>query len=327
MSGWKLTQDEVVLEKAGFAAPDGCASPRTIRHLFEDRERHAINAALAAGRPLLVRGEPGVGKSQLAAAAAVGLGRRFVSKVIDARTESGDLFFTLDAVRRLAEAQLVAHGATGPDSEDAGERMEERNFITPGPLWWGLSWQSAYQQADRAGQLSENTEAEAPNGVVVLLDEMDKADSSVPNGLLECLGNRRFPGPGGESIACSAAAPLVVVTTNEERALPDAFLRRCLVLQLGLPESESELSTWLMRRGRAHFTPQELTDGVIEETASMLMEDRQAARRRNLSPPGGAEFLDLLRALVHLEEEPDGQLKLLSQLREFTLRKHPEETL
>lgn len=324
MSSWRLTKTEVKLDKVAFAAPGEESPSRTILHLFEDRERHAINAALAAGRPLLVRGEPGVGKSQLAVAAAVGLGRRFVSRVIDARTESEDLLFTLDAVRRLADAQLVAHSGLD-QGETLVQRLDERNYITPGPLWWGFDWARARRQAERAKVLTEGTAPEAPQGVVILLDEIDKADSSVPNGLLECLGQRCFAGPGGSTIHCGAMPPLVVVTTNEERSLPDAFLRRCLVLQMALPTTESKLLAWLLRRGRAHFTPQELDQGVLEEAAAMLIEDRQAAKRRHLPPPGGAEFLDLLRALVHLEKEKPAQLELLVKLRDFTLRKHPED--
>ncbi len=324
MGLWQLNQTEVLLEKVAFGDPSEAASSRTIQHLFEDREVHAINAALASGRPLLVRGEPGAGKSQLACAAAIALGRQFVSRVIDARTESQDLFFTQDAVRRLADAQLVAHGGLNKE-ETLEERLDERNYITPGPLWWGFEWSSAHDQAERAKVLVEETEEKAPNGVVVLLDEIDKADSSVPNGLLECLGQRQFPGPGGSTICCDSLPPLVVVTTNEERSLPDAFLRRCMVLQMALPKAKSELLAWLLRRGRAHFAADEIADNVLEAAADMLIEDRKAAKARHLPPPGGAEFLDLLRALFHLEKSAAAQLKLLTDLRDFALRKHPED--
>lgn len=324
MKSWRLATDEVQLERVAFPAPGEISSSRKVLHLFDGRERNAINAALAAGRPLLVRGEPGVGKSQLAAAAAVGLGRRFVSRVIDARTESQDLHFSLDAVRRLADAQLIAHSGLGAE-ETLEQRLDELRYTKPGPLWWAFDWSSAHAQASRARVLAEGTKETAPNGVVVLLDEIDKADSSVPNGLLECLGQRQFPAPGGLTIRCGAMAPLVVVTTNEERSLPDPFLRRCLVLEMLVPTDEKELLAWLLRRGRAHFSPEEISQPVLEEAAAMLIEDRLAAKRRRLPPPGGAELLDLLRALFHLEKEPAKQLDLLEDLRDFTLRKHPED--
>lgn len=106
----KLEDSSVELELTANLRPvgDGSTGEKlTIRHLFESRDVDAINAALAAGRPLLVRGEPGAGKSQLARAATQGLRRAFVPKVIDARTESRDLLWTFDAVRRLANAQVM----------------------------------------------------------------------------------------------------------------------------------------------------------------------------------------------------------------------------
>jgi hypothetical protein len=108
----KLETLSVELELTANLRPidDATGTPHTIRHLFEPRDIDAVNASLAAGRPLLVRGEPGAGKSQLARAAAQGLGRAFVSKVIDARTEARDLLWTFDAVRRLADAQVLGAG-------------------------------------------------------------------------------------------------------------------------------------------------------------------------------------------------------------------------
>ncbi|MEM8993759.1 MAG: MoxR family ATPase [Acidobacteriota bacterium] len=325
MSVRLLEAESVRLTIAGDLSGDGGdGDAPEITHLFEDRERLAINAALAAMRPLLVRGEPGIGKSQLARAAAAALGRRYVSKVVDARTESQDLLFTLDAVRRLADAQLIGHGGELGDGETVAERLSESNYITPGPLWWGFQWEDAYRHAGRAKSRPEGTPTEAPGGVVVLLDEIDKADSSVPNGLLECLGQRQFAGPQGKTVRFGRVPPLVVVTTNEERSLPDAFLRRCLVLHMKLPKADSELLAWLMRRGRAHFGPDVMDDAVLVEAGEMLIEDRKAAKRRQLSQPGGAEYLDLLRALSNLADTGDAQKELLVQLRDFTLRKHPE---
>lgn len=121
----------------------------------------------------------------------------------------------------------------------------------------------------------------------MLIDEIDKADTSVPNGLLECLGQGQFACPGGATVSASTEPPpLVVVTTNEERALPDPFLRRCLVLHLGWPTEPAELIEKLIARGRAHFP--EHTEEVLAEAARMLAKDRETVAGRGLCRPGGA---------------------------------------
>lgn len=328
MAYHKLEEHSVELELTANLRPIGDATakkPPTIRHLFEPRDVDAINAALSAGRPLLVRGEPGAGKSQLARAAAQGLGRAFVSKVIDARTESRDLLWTFDAVRRLADAQVL--GASGIKKEKIAQELDELRYVSPGPLWWAFDWQDASNPSDgitvSPPPVARGCSPE--NGVVVLLDELDKADSSVPNGLLDALGQGGFEGPKGRRVECGPIPPLVVVTTNEERSLPDAFLRRCLVLQLRLPRDRDQLVEWLKRRGRAHFGPDEIADPVFEKAAEMLADDRQRLLRQGLTPPGGAEYLDLLRAVARSERDPKRQLELLQRVAEFALRKHPED--
>lgn len=101
-------------------------------HLFDQPSADALLAALAAGRPLLVQGEPGAGKSQLARAAAAVLGRAFIAYVVHARSEAQDLLWEFDAVARLGEAQVL--GAL-PSSLSAEQRLDPRRFLTPGPLW------------------------------------------------------------------------------------------------------------------------------------------------------------------------------------------------
>jgi len=295
--------------------------PATV-HLFEPEDVDAVNAAIASGRPLLVRGEPGTGKSQLARAAAQGLKRAFVWNVIDARTEARDLQWTLDAVRRLADAQVLAHGGLAR-GESVADWLDEGRYVTPGPLWWAFDWSTARKHSPMPPLVAEGCSPE--NGAVVLLDEIDKADSSVPNGLLEALGHGRFPGPGGRPVECNGVPPLVVVTTNEERSLPDAFLRRCLVRHLRVPNEADQLFAWLKRRGRAHFETAELADDVLELAAEMLAEDRKAVLERGLGPPGGAEYLDLLRAVGKLAKSTKEQKKYLARIREFVFDKHPSE--
>lgn len=308
----KRDQEELPLAHGG----------RRVVHVFEAKAVRAINAALGAGRPLLVRGEPGTGKSQLALAAAAALERSFVSKVLDARTEVGELFYTTDAVARLGLAQTL--GALGARLEgqvgidELLKELDERHFVSPGPLWWGFDPAGAEQQAQEMDGPRPDWPERAAKGVVVLLDEIDKADPSVPNGLLEALGSARFAGLKGR-IEQTGVPPLVIVTTNEERALPDAFLRRCLVLHLALPEG-AELESFLVARGRAHFPA--CAPAVLKRAAELLITDRNEWRRRQLSAPGQAEFLDLVRAVLAERSDVKGQLELVEQIAEFALKKH-----
>jgi MoxR-like ATPase len=295
-------------------------------HVFEPDAINAVNAALAARRPLLVRGEPGTGKSQLASASAMAMGCVFVSKIIDSATEPRDLLWSFDGVARLAEAQV--QGVLGSQSEDqVRERLDQRRFLAPGPLWWAFDWSSALSQAELAGQTppAQWQSAEPDRGAVVLIDEIDKADAAVPNGLLECLGSGQLQPPGmAEPVVMRGKRPpLVVITTNEERALPDAFLRRCLVLHLELPREQEKLVEKLVSRGRAHFP--ECADSVLQKAAVMLSEDRSKVAEQGLCPPGQAEYLDLIRALTGLSNDEQGQLDLLVKIGRFTLKKHPPE--
>lgn len=296
-------------------------------HVIDKRSILAINAALATQRPLLVRGEPGIGKSQLARAAAVLLGRTFLAHAVDSRTETRDLLWTLDAVARLATAQLMSalHQA---QEVDVLERVHVLNFVKPGPLWWAFAWQDAEIQARRAQATLPSTPPEwTPEmGSVVLIDEIDKADASVPNGLLDALGHGRFDVEGRGPVAMNAARlPLVIMTTNEERAMPDAFLRRCVVLHLELPRETDKLIVELMIRGRAHFG--KTVDTVLLEAAKQLAQDREKHRQQDLAPPGLAEYIDLVRAVT--EQYPGNeaaQLELLREIKSFMYEKHPQES-
>lgn len=301
--------------------------PKTV-HVFEQLEIDAINAALASGRPLLVRGLPGVGKSQLARAAAAELGRAFVSTVVDAQVETDDLKWSFDTVERLAQAQLQQ--AIGADAKTARKNLDAKNFLRPGPLWWAFDWGMAEDQAKKtAVPLPEHpAKWQQDHGCVLLIDEIDKADSSVPNGLLECLGAGVFHAPGGLSISRNKAQqpPLVVVTTNEERVLPDAFLRRCMVVQLELPADEKKLIERLVARGKAHVDVDAppLAEDTLREAAKLLAEDRRRARGQNLCPPGQAEYLDLCRAIAAMAKgDATREAELLGRMRGFAYDKHP----
>lgn len=321
-------------------------------HIFDDESILAVNAALGAQRPLLVRGEPGTGKSQLARAAAAKLGRSLVQLSVDSRTESQDLLWSVDSVARLAEAQVMGAliGTENVLLDDMGapekpkttqdrvrEQMNVLNFVRPGVLWWAFDWKSAEEQAKQVKvQPPETPEGWSPaDGVVVLIDEIDKADASVPNGLLDAFGHGRFDVPGRTKpvskdepsteppVKEKSPEPLVIITTNEERSLPDAFLRRCLVLHLGLPDNEIQLTETLVTRGKAHFPS--CADAVLTKAASLIVGDRKKCRDAGIAAPGLAEYLDLLRAVTN-QPDTNAQIQenLLDAVAPFTFRKHPE---
>lgn len=302
-------------------------------HVFDDDEIDAVNSALAVRRPLLIRGEPGVGKTQLAKAVAIDLKRAFVQHAVDIRTESRDLLWHFDAVGRLADAQFRGALTGRADASKTAEALSVElkkdlaveHYLHPRALWWGLNWESAKQRAEQlelpVPQMLTG-ECSAANGVVVLIDEIDKAESDVPNGLLEALGAGQFT-PAGmtEPVNVEGVAPLVIITTNEERTLPDAFLRRCLVLELRLPDDDKALAAHLIGRGQAHFP--DADKAVLVEAARQTIEDRNKALDEQWRPlPGQAEYLDLVRGVTHLADSAETQLKLLAKVRPYVLHKH-----
>ena len=296
-------------------------------HRFDEESAWAVRAALAAQRPLLVRGEPGSGKSQLARAAAEVLGRLFVAEVVHARSESQDLQWRFDALGRLGDAQAMGAGSHTP--EEVRQRLAQRNYLSPGALWWAFNWKTALEQHQLGGQQSTRpqppTDWTPEHGSVLLIDEIDKAEADLPNGLLETLGNGAFTVPWLEQAVSAppgTPTPLVVITTNEERELPAAFVRRCLVLNLRLPREREDFIATLIERGTLHFG-ERCTAEVYREAAGQLWQDRRAAEDQGLQGAGQAEYIDLLRVVVTLAPALQKQSELLANVRDFALRKHP----
>jgi MoxR-like ATPase len=294
-------------------------------HLWKQSEVNAISAALAAQRPLLVRGEPGTGKSQLARAAAAALGWHLHTSTLHARSESQDLLYQFDAVRRLADAQVNQLG-------------DESRYWQPQSLWKALDWDGAHNYGslrthcvNGEGSLTPP----APSGHVVLIDEIDKAPNDVPNGLLEVLGARRFDIPAIPlTVSGHAAWPLVIITTNEERELPAAFLRRCMVLTHSV-EQKDGYRQFLVKHGQAHFGPGRaagegsgggidiIDPALLELAAKQLAEDREHAQQAQLTAPGLAEYLDLLYALHRLApRDTVAQGQWLTRLNQYAYLKN-----
>ncbi len=299
----KPTLIETILQQNPWHLPACSIWPKKAQHEFDRRQLIAVLAAREIDRPLLVRGEPGCGKTQLARAAAEALKMPLVTLVVNERTETEDLFWHYDALRRLSDANDPNKGV-----------QDEKAYLSAGPLWWALNHKSAkkYRGAHRSEPYMGKG-ASYDNGVLLLIDEIDKADRSVPNSLLEALGNYSFEVPyTPDRVECTGAKPLIIITTNDEQELPPAFQRRCLTLDLSLPSGSSEKDKarfveLLARRGRALFAEKFDDQSLFEEIAEQVWEKREALRKSGDNRrPGQAEYLDHLEAILAMKAfEPD----------------------
>ena len=337
---------------------------RKLHHIFNEADCYALWAAYSAGRPLLVRGKAGTGKSQMARAIAEQLGWAFVSEVVRGSTELCDLHWHFDAIGRLGEAQALAiPGGATDDTKDntktnAKDKLNPLNFLAPGAFWWAFNWSSAKDQYDQCtthlrpepdqpdldpNKPKASTWNPKTGGVVLLLDEIDKAEPDLPNGLLETLGLYQFtvpyldhsnrPEENINPIKADPARLLVIITTNEERELPKAFVRRCFVHTLKMEESlewvqdpdypndpEKKIQkryAWLMERGRLHFG-ERIATPVYQLAAELLWNDRSASPN-NQYLPGLAEYIDLLNAVQSLPHE--SQYQRLEAIARYALSK------
>ena len=301
----------------------------------------ALDVALATGRPLLVRGEPGTGKSSFAAFVARNLGWRYYEYAVTSGTEARDLLWRFDAVRRLADAQ--ARAALGPGA------LNDPDYIEPGPLWWAFDQADAARRGQAEGVLVKplvepfarlNAERDRQRAVV-LIDEIDKADPDVPNALLVPLGSLRFHvsdlGKDVERVMPSSSDPnaapaprrvesgsnglLMVITTNEERELPAAFVRRCITVRLDPPGPDElvEIAGLHFRRPDKPFDAG--PDGIARRLTGRLQEARDEARAAGLRVPGTAEYLDALRACLSLGITPESSDPLWAHLKKISLVK------
>ena len=167
----------------------------------------AVNAAIALQRPLLIKGEPGTGKTVLAYEVAKALGADLITWHIKSTTKAHQGLYEYDAVTRLRDSQL------------GDERVKDvRNYIKKGKLWEAFT---------------------APKRPVLLIDEIDKADIEFPNDLLQELDRMEFYVYETNSTIKAEIRPIVIITSNNEKELPDAFLRRCFFHYIRFPDSET----------------------------------------------------------------------------------------
>ena len=297
-------------EKNSPLPPSETVSPADRRdgavYVYDDQIILAVRVALATGRPLLVRGPSGCGKSSLARHAARVLRWRYYERVITSRTQAQDLLWDLDHLRRLQDAQ-------------AGRlRGGFERYIRPGVLWWAFDRRTAAGQATRARPIDRRGGRLDPNRgddherAVVLVDEIDKADPDVPNNLLVPLGSLQFQveETDQEISTTRDCAPLVVITTNDERDLPAAFLRRCVELKLEVPKGER-----LLKIAREHFPG--TTEADLKDVARRIEE---ASGGDGVNPPSPAELLDTIRAVQDLNRQ--GLVPAWDDLLKVTVWKH-----
>jgi MoxR-like ATPase len=231
----------------------------------------AVNAAVALQRPLLVKGEPGTGKTVLAQEVARALGHPLIEWHIKSTTKAQQGLYEYDAVSRLRDGQL------------GDERVHDiGNYILRGKLWEAF---------------------EAPEPVVLLIDEIDKADIEFPNDLLLELDRMEFFVYETRRTVVAKHRPIVVITSNNEKELPDAFLRRCFFHYIRFPDRET-----MKRIVQAHFP--NIRQDLAREALNVFFQVRSVGELKK--KPATSELLDWLKLLM-IEDMPAEVLRSQDQ--------------
>lgn len=224
----------------------------------------AVNAAVLLERPLLIKGEPGTGKTELAKQVATALGLNLIEWNIKSTTKAQQGLYEYDAVSRLRDSQL------------GDERVRDvGNYIRKGKLW---------------------TAFEADQKVVLLIDEIDKADIEFPNDLLQELDKMAFHVyETGETVAAKNR-PVVIITSNNEKELPDAFLRRCFFHYISFPDQDT-----MRQIVKVHYP--DIKEQLLTTALTQFYEIREQQGLKK--KPSTSEVLDWLKLLLAEDLTPE----------------------
>ena len=229
----------------------------TSNYIATDDLRIAVNAAVALERPLLIKGEPGTGKTVLAYEIAKAMNAPLITWHIKSTTKAHNGLYEYDAVSRLRDSQL-------------GEARvhDVRNYLKPGKLWEAFT---------------------APNRPVLLIDEIDKADIEFPNDLLQELDRMEFYVQETDETIRAEVRPVVVITSNNEKELPDAFLRRCFFHYIRFPDEAT-----MRAIVDVHFPG--IKPRLVSEALKTFYEIRDTPGLKK--KPSTSELLDWLKLLL-----------------------------
>lgn len=236
----------------------------TERYVATDDLQMAVNAALTLQRPLLIKGEPGTGKTLLAEEVAAALNRPLLQWHIKSTTKAQQGLYEYDAVSRLRDSQL------------GDERVRTiSNYIVKGALW-------------------EAFECDEPS--ILLIDEIDKADIEFPNDLLREIDKMEFHVYETQQTIVAKHRPLIIITSNNEKELPDAFLRRCFFHYIRFPEADT-----LSEIVKVHFP--NLADDLLQAALSSFYALRNAPGLKK--KPSTSELLDWIQLLLYQNIDAD----------------------
>ena len=236
----------------------------TENYIATEDLRIAVNAALTLERPLLIKGEPGTGKTVLAEQVSEALDMPLITWHIKSTTKAQQGLYEYDAITRLRDSQL------------GDERVKDvKNYINKGKLW------EAFEHEGRA---------------VLLIDEIDKADIEFPNDLLQELDRMEFyVYETGETIK-AVQRPLVIITSNNEKELPDAFLRRCFFHYISFPDADT-----MSQIIDVHYP--DIKERLVKNALASFYEVRDVPGLKK--KPSTSELLDWLKLLMNEDIDPE----------------------
>ncbi len=229
----------------------------TEEYIATDDLRLAVNAAITLQRPLLVKGEPGTGKTMLAEQLAQSLGMRLIPWHIKSTTKAHQGLYEYDAVSRLRDSQLGVEGVN-----------DISNYIVKGKLW------EAFESEEQ---------------VVLLIDEIDKADIEFPNDLLQELDRMEFYVYETQQQVKAKIRPIIIITSNNEKDLPDAFLRRCFFHYINFPDRET-----MQNIVEVHFP--EIRNELVKEALEVFFDVRRIPGIKK--KPSTSELVDWIKLLM-----------------------------